>query len=174
MVGYLGFALSDPLACGLIQWNLMRDLKGSRKMGKGRPRRAPREGQAQVGVDIPTRAEVRAIVGALDGKWLPILLTAIFAGLRASGLRWVDVDLAEREVHVRQRAGRYSVIGPPKSAAGERVIPIPPVPVAALTAWQQKVIKWISASPSRRGGAASSTTRTSSVAASVQPRSRLA
>ena len=139
IVGSLGFALSDALERGLIQRNVVRDLRGSRKRGKEVHAERRQKGKLKVGVDIPTPAEVRAIVGALDGKWRPILLTAIFAGLRASelrGLRWVDVDLAKREIHVRQRADRYNVIGPPKTAAGERVIPIPPVLVAALTAWQ--------------------------------------
>ena len=56
------------------------------------------------------------------------MLAAIFTGLRASelrGLRWDDVDLKRGELHVRQRADRYGVIGKPKSAAGERTIPMP-------------------------------------------------
>ena len=74
--------------------------------------------------------EIRAIVTALRGRWRPLLLTAIFCGLRASelrGLRWTDVNLKKGELHVRQRADRYNAIGRPKSAAAERVIPIPPI-----------------------------------------------
>ena len=62
-------------------------------------------------------------------------MTAIFTGLRASelrGLRWPDVDLKKAELQVRQRADRYNVIGPPKTAAGQRVIPLPPVVVNTL------------------------------------------
>ena len=64
-----------------------------------------------------------------------LLLTAIFTGLRASelrGLRWDDVDLKRGEVHVRQRADRYGQIGRPKSDAGERTIPLPPMVATAL------------------------------------------
>ena len=64
-----------------------------------------------------------------------MLLTAIFTGLRISelrGLRWDDVDLKRAELHVRQRADRYNTIGKPKSAAGERVIPLPPMLVNML------------------------------------------
>jgi integrase len=89
----------------------------------------------KVGVDIPSREEIRAIVGALQGAWRPILLTAIFTGLRASelrGLRWADVDLKKGELHVRQRADRYNVIGQPKSEAGERTVPLPPIVANAL------------------------------------------
>jgi len=54
----------------------------------------------------------------LEGKWRPILLVAIFAGLRASelrGLRRPNVDLSKREIHVRERADEYSQLGRPKS-----------------------------------------------------------
>ena len=144
IVGSLGFALSDSIERGLIARNVVRDLRGSRKRGKDLHAERRQKGKLKVGVDIPMPAEVRAIVNALDGKWRPILLTAIFAGLRASelrGLRWIDVDLAKRELHVRQRADRYNVIGPPKTAAGERVIPIPPVLVAALATWRENAPK---------------------------------
>jgi integrase len=81
---------------------------------------------------------MRAIVGKLDtaaGRYRPLLLTAIFTGLRASelrGLRWCDVDLKRGELHVRQRADRYGAIGRPKSEAGERTVPLPPKVVATL------------------------------------------
>jgi integrase len=62
-------------------------------------------------------------------------LTAIFTGLRASelrGLRWADVDLKKGELHVRQRADRYNIIGRPKSESGERTVPLPPIVANAL------------------------------------------
>jgi integrase len=74
--------------------------------------------KAKVEVDIPSRDEIRAIVAALQGPWRPILLTAIFTGLRASelrGLRWAHVDLKASELHVRQRADRYNAIGARRS-----------------------------------------------------------
>ena len=39
-------------------------------------------------------------------------------------------------LHVRQRADRFNQIGPPKSEAGERSIPLPPIVVAELRTWQ--------------------------------------
>ena len=63
----------------------------------------------KIGVNIPTPTEIKAIVAQLQGRWRPLLLTAIFAGLRASeirGLRWDDVDLKRSEIHVRQRADK--------------------------------------------------------------------
>jgi integrase len=64
-----------------------------------------------------------------------MLLTAIFTGLRASelrGLRWSDVDLKRGEIHVRQRADRYRIIGRPKSESAERSVPLLPMVVNAL------------------------------------------
>jgi integrase len=66
-------------------------------------------------------------------------LTAIFTGIRASelrGLRWADVDLEKRELHVRQRADRYSAIGKPKSESGERTVPLTPIVVNTLREWK--------------------------------------
>jgi integrase len=91
-----------------------------------------------VGTDIPTLAEVRLILAAA-GKLRPLLVTAVFTGLRASelrGLRWADVDLKRGELHVRQRADRYNAIGKPKSEAGERSIPIGPVVLNTLKRWK--------------------------------------
>jgi integrase len=79
------------------------------------------------------------MVRAAEGRWRPLLLTAIFTGLRASelrGLRWQDVDFDKRELHVRQRADCYSAIGNPKSEAGERTVPLTPIVLNALREWR--------------------------------------
>ena len=96
------------------------------------------EGRLKVGVDIPTTDEIKAIIAAA-GNWRPLLLTAIFTGLRASelrGLRWSDVDLKTGELHVRQRADRYNVIGKPKSKAGNRTVPLGPLVINVLREWK--------------------------------------
>jgi integrase len=93
----------------------------------------------KIGVDIPTTQEVAAIINAAKARWRPLLITAAFVGLRASeirGLRWKDVDLKKGEVHVRQRADRLNQIGAPKSAAGDREIPLRPVVLQALREWK--------------------------------------
>ena len=80
----------------------------------------------KVGVDIPTPDETRQIIEAA-GNLRPLFVAATFTGMRASelrGVRWEDVDLKHAELHVRQRADRYNVIGRPKSEAGERTIPL--------------------------------------------------
>jgi integrase len=93
----------------------------------------------EVGVDIPTPNEVRNILAAVTPRWRPLLVTAVFTGLRASelrGLRWTDVDFKKGELGVRQRADRYNSIGQPKSRAGTRIIPLGPMVVNTLREWK--------------------------------------
>lgn len=93
----------------------------------------------EIGVDIPTTAEIKALIGAAKGRWRPLLITAVFTGLRASelrGLRWADVDLSAGVLHVRQRADRYHDIGLPKTDAGQRKVPLTPMTVNTLKEWK--------------------------------------
>jgi integrase len=135
----LSSLLSDAQERGLVSRNVVRDLRKTRARGVERKAERRQKGKLKVGVDIPTREEIKAIVEAAKGRWRPILLTAIFTGLRASelrGLRWADVDLDKRELHVRQRADRYSAIGKPKSESGERTVPLTPTVVNTLREWK--------------------------------------
>jgi integrase len=126
----LGALLADAQERGLVGQNVVRSLYTRR-----RSHRTEGNGKLKIGIDIPSPDEIRAIIAHLDGRWRPLLLTAIFTGLRASelrGLRWDDVDLKRGELHVRQRADRHGTIGRTKSAAGERTVPLPPMVIAAL------------------------------------------
>jgi integrase len=134
----LGAILADAQERGLVAQNVVRSLRGRRR-GKDRHADKRQKGRLKVGIDIPLPDEVRAILVHLEGRWRPMLLTAIFTGLRASelrGLRWTDVDLKRGEIHVRQRADRFNVIGRPKSEAGERTIPLLPMVTNALREWK--------------------------------------
>ncbi|WP_413989344.1 tyrosine-type recombinase/integrase [Labrys okinawensis] len=135
----LGSLLGDAQERGLVARNVVRDLRSKRTRGKERRSERRQKGKLKIGVDIPTREEIKAIVGAVAGRWRPLLLTAIFTGLRASelrGLLWSDVDFDARQIHVRQRADRYNEIGAPKSEAGERVVPLPPLVLNTLREWK--------------------------------------
>ncbi len=135
----LGSLLADALERGLVGRNVVREKSRARQRGADKRLERRQRGKLKVGVDIPAREEIKAIVGALAGRWRPLLLTAIFAGLRASelrGLRWADVDLDRREIRVHQRADRFNDIGRPKSEAGERTVPIPPMVANALKEWR--------------------------------------
>jgi integrase len=136
--GALSMLLGESQDRGFVNRNVARDLR-RRRRGQDRKVERRHKGKLKVGIDIPTPDEIRAIVGSLKGRWRPMLLSAIFCGLRASelrGLRWQDVDFNARELHVRQRADCYNVIGPPKSEAGERTVPVPPPVLNALREWK--------------------------------------
>lgn len=133
----LGSLLADAQERGLVGRNVMREMRGRRKGEKRQEQR--QKGRLKVGVDIPTREEIKEIVGSLSGRWRPLLLTAIFTGLRVSelrGLRWKDVDLEKREIRVHQRADRFNHLGKPKSISGERTVPAPPLVINALREWK--------------------------------------
>ena len=134
----LGTMIADAQERGLTARNPVRDVR-VRRGGKERRAERRQKGKLRVGVHIPRTDEIKAIVGALEGRWRPILLTAIFTGLRASelrGLRWSDLDLDRRELRVEQRADRFNDIGAPKSESGERTVPLPPLVANALKEWR--------------------------------------
>jgi integrase len=91
------------------------------------------------GRDFPSKAEIRQLIDAAPPRWRAFIITAVFTGMRASelrGLTWNDVDLEAAIIHVRQRADAWLNIGPPKSAAGNREIPLAPMAINALRQWK--------------------------------------
>ena len=87
---------------------------------------------------MPTKDELRAMLEHA-GPVRPLLVTAVFTGLRASelrGLTWDDVDFDAKTLTVRQRADRWDTLGAPKSDSGKRTIPLAPVVVSALREWK--------------------------------------
>ena len=159
VVRSLGALLADAQERGLVVRNTVRELRGRRKRGADARRRREVETSKSASTSHP--AEIKAIAEAaarpkpqsdIQAKmtaedrrgqwpkgWRPLLLTAIFTGLRASelrGLRWSDVDLKKNVVNVRQRADKYRTIGQPKSSAAERIVPLPPTLVAVLREWK--------------------------------------
>jgi integrase len=91
------------------------------------------------GRDVPSKVEIQTMLSKAEGRWRPFLVTAIFTGMRASelrGLTWDDVDFERAVVSIRQRANLWGEIGAPKSAAGEREIPMSPMVVNALKEWR--------------------------------------
>jgi integrase len=89
--------------------------------------------------EIPTKAQIKFILGAVAGRWRPLMLVATFCGLRGSelrGLRWIDIDLQTRKISVCQRADASHRIGKLKSKAGYRSIHMPPIVLQALRDWK--------------------------------------
>jgi integrase len=100
-------------------------------------------GPIREGVDFPSKAELRGLINRVSTdppfrRWRAFIVTAIFTGMRISelrGLPWCDVDLNACTIHIRQRADAWRRIGPPKSKAGKRDIPLAPMVVNALREW---------------------------------------
>jgi len=91
VIGSLGAILASAMAAGRVGRNVVRDQeRHSRRQNRLDKRH---ERRIEVGVDVPTKDEIRAMLAAAQGRWRPLVVTAIFTGLRASelrGLRWDD------------------------------------------------------------------------------------
>jgi integrase len=84
----LSMLLSDAMERGLVARNVAQGLRSNRKRGKERQAERRQKGKLKIGVDIPAPDEARAIMAKLRGRWRPLILTAMFCGLRSSELRW--------------------------------------------------------------------------------------
>jgi integrase len=105
-----------------------------RVAGKSRERR-----QLVIGRDVPGKEEVQAMLAHAPARWRPWLLTAVFTGMRVSelrGLTWDNVDFERGLINVCQRADRWYALGPPKTAAGNRDVPMAPGVGKALKEWR--------------------------------------
>jgi integrase len=131
----LGAILADAQERGQSAKNAVRDLRRGRQKRAGDRHKAP----LKVGVDIPTPAEVSAILASATPRWRPLIIVAAFTGLRASelrGLPWKDVDLKANELEVTQRADRYRVIGSPKAVKSRRKVPFGSFVANTLKEWK--------------------------------------
>ena len=138
VVSSLGAILAHAMANGKVARNVVREQS---RQHDTRQRRLEKrhDKRLEVGVDIPTKEEIRAMLGAAQGRIRPLIVTAIFTGLRASelrGLTWDDVDLDRATLTVRRRADRWGKIGSPKSEAGKREVPLAPMVVNTLREWK--------------------------------------
>ena len=135
VVTRLSGLLSDAVDRGLVPGNVVKQRK-RQKRGEAAERH---EEPLQVGVDIPSPAEIRALITAARGYDRAFTVTAALTGLRVSelrGLPWRDVDLAAATITVRQRADKFGNIGSPKAKASRRTVPLPPLVVNTLKEWK--------------------------------------
>ncbi len=142
----LSMVLSEAQRRGLIGQNVAKGVK------------VIRASRDKVKIEIPTKAELKALLAAATDDEKPLIMTAVLTGLRSSelrGLRWQDVNLKNAKISVNQRADQWGHIGPPKSAAGFRTIPISPALVTVLKAWKLRVTNSDAdlAFPNAKGGA---------------------
>ena len=129
----LGSIVGQAMALSLASRNAIREANhGSRRQQR-------HEKHLEVGVDIPTKDELRAILASAKRRWRPLIVTAIYTGLRATelrGLTWKDVDLCLALLTVQQRADGWNTLGAPKSAAGARDVPLVKEVVSTLREWK--------------------------------------
>ena len=134
VVGSLGAIFREARRRGLSNVDPTAGLKIDRPEERDDPRAV-----------IPTKPELQAIVAGAAGRWRPLILVAVFCGLRGSelrGLRWIpDVDFEGRQLNIVQRADAFDKIGRLKSKAGYRSIPMPPMVANALREWKLKCPK---------------------------------
>lgn len=112
---------------GLVLHNVARDVK---------LRRSERHDPDRV---FPTKDEVRALISNATPRHQPLIMTAIFTGMRMSelrGLTWDAVDFHRSIITVRRRADRYCDMGNTKSRSGRRDIPIGPALARVLKEWR--------------------------------------
>ena len=86
-----------------------------------------------------TIPQVFTLAEAIGQRYQALVLLAMFSSLRwgeLAGLRRCDIDLEARTVRVDRQLtevrGRGIEFGPPKSAAGNRVVPIPEVIISVI------------------------------------------
>ncbi|NTZ42142.1 site-specific integrase [Altererythrobacter sp. SALINAS58] len=112
---------------GLVQHNMARDVK---------LRRSERHDPDRV---FPTKDEIRALISNALPKHQPLIMTALFTGMRMSelrGLTWDAIDFERSVITVRKRADRYCDIGNTKSKSGRREIPMGPQLAKVLKGWK--------------------------------------
>ena len=128
VLGSLSALVAEAQRKGLVAANHVK--------AGGRTKRGKRD---QSHIEMPMRDELRAMLAATTDKTRPLIMVALLCGLRASelrGLLWTDIDLKAGVLKVRRRVDRYNVSGPPKSAAGNRDIPLSPALVKVLKEWK--------------------------------------
>jgi len=82
--------------------------------------------------------EVQVLLGALDVRERTMVLLDVVTGLRASelfGLKWTDINFKKNEISVT-RSIVMQVVGPCKTEASQKPVPLDPVLARTLRIWQ--------------------------------------
>jgi integrase len=127
----LKMMLNDAQKRGLIDFNPAGPV---RIVSKGRE-----DAPLEAGVEIPDRADIRAILIASEGFWRALFMTLSFTGMRSSELRglvWRKVNLDRGIVEISQRADQAGKIGFRKSKSAYRTVSLPTDLVEELRRWK--------------------------------------
>lgn len=139
-VRHLSMILGESVRRGLVGQNVARGITVKRPRQDGKRLRLAKR------AEIPPREHLKRLLEAAErlgdeDPRLPVLLPmAMLTGLRASeirGLSWPNVNLGSAaSLTVSRRADRWNEIGPPKSDASYRTIPLGPTLTRRLKAWK--------------------------------------
>ena len=141
ILGESSAIIDDAQERGLVAQNVVRSLRSRRHGGEaGAGRDATRASSRSASTSRrPTRCAPSSRVATSKRTLAAAAVDRDLyrpARIRAARPALVDVDLKRGELQVRQRADRYNKIGRPKSEAGERTVPLPPMVVDALREWK--------------------------------------
>ena len=129
--------LDEAVRRGLVAQNVARPI-----WGYGGNRR-----KVGIGIDVPSAEDIRILIdhaGTTHGRsgpcsLRPLLVTAIFTGMRSGelrGLTWENVDFERRVIVVRQGADKWGTIRRPKTPASEREVPMSSMVINTLRQWK--------------------------------------
>jgi integrase len=108
--------------------------------------------------NVLTPAEIKALLNGSDLRERTLVLLVASTGLRQSELfavKWGDIDFAQKTMNVT-RSIVYGVVGPCKTEASQKPVPVHPTVLQTLSEWKQvcrynKPDDWIFASTRHRG-----------------------
>jgi len=126
-IGYLSMAIDQAESDGFIAHNPASKVK------------VTRSSRDKTEIVIPSPVELKKMLEHSGPELRPMVLTAMLAALRASelrGLMWEDVDFETSTIKVTRRADEGCRLGPPKSKAGRRSIPMSRRLATELKAWK--------------------------------------
>lgn len=103
-------------------------------------------------------AEIKVLVDSLAIRERTLVLLAVSTGLRQSelfGLKWGDIDFAQKTMNVT-RSIVYGMVGPCKTEASQKPVPVHPTVLKALIEWRRvcrynNSDDWVFASQRHRG-----------------------
>jgi len=108
--------------------------------------------------NVLTPAEIKALIHGLGLRERTLVLLAASTGLRQSelfGLKWGDINFAQGTMNVT-RSIVYGVVGPCKTEASQKPVPVHPTVFEALAKWKEgsrytKSDDWVFASARHHG-----------------------
>jgi len=123
------------------------------------PIRLVRQGaKRKAAPNVLTPYEIKLLVDGLELRERTLVLLAASTGLRQSelfGLKWGDINFEEKTIYVT-RSIVYGVVGPCKTEASQKPVPVHPLIVENLLKWRgqqpyRKSENWVFASRRYRG-----------------------